>query len=758
MMLHQSQSQIAKDLHRFRVVNCGRRFGKALAIDTPIFTTQGFKNLIDIEIGDYVFDENGKQVEVLYKSEIYNNRNCYAVTFSDGSVIIADENHDWLVEDKSYRKNITRSGKVKMVKLTTKQIQNDLRYGKENNFSIPLAKPLELKETSLSIEPYFLGLWLGDGSSDNCGITTIDKEVIDYLDKYADRLNCKLRIGGTGSAKTYFITGSRKQSDRNSSLQSKLRLLGVLNNKHIPEEFYLSSFEQRTELLKGLMDSDGYAGNNSNEYTTISKTLAQDVNKLLSSLSIKSTVKEYNSLFYGRIIGKKYRIHFNTDYEVFRLKRKLEKQHKINRPWSKRRYITNVIGVGSVPVQCLMVNSESHLFLAGYSLIPTHNTTLAVLEMVGKAVYNNDIQIAYIAPTFDQARDIAWQELIKIVNQIAININESRLEVTLRTTKGGKSKISLRGWEAVERLRGKKFDFLVIDEIASMRNWDTNWEEVLRPTLTDTRGHALFISTPKGFNHFYTLFNKEKEDKDYKSFHYTSYDNPFLPVDELDKAKTEMTEDRFAQEYLADFRKMEGLVYKEFNRDIHLYSEEEVKIVPIEKFSGIDFGYVNPCAVLTIIKDYDNKFWVDDEFYKVKKSEEEIAEYVSSQSFSKVYPDPEAPSAIEALRKKGVGVREVIKNRDSIKNGIDKIRELFKTNRLKINRRCVNLILELETYSYPDKKDLRNPDENPIKENDHALDALRYALYMQPGASEIRPQVKQHIPNNLSRRPIYTIN
>ncbi len=385
-------------------------------------------------------------------------------------------------------------------------------------------------------------------------------------------------------------------------------------------------------------------------------------------------------------------------------------------------------------------------------------TTLAVLEMVAKAVYKDDINIAYIAPTFDQARDIAWQELIKIVSPIVVGVNESRLEVTIKTVKGGKSKIVLRGWEAVERLRGKKFDFIVIDEIASMRNWDTNWEEVLRPTLTDNRGHALFISTPKGFNHFYVLFNKEQQDKDYKSFHFSSYDNPFLPIDELDKARSEMTEDRFAQEYLADFRKMEGLVYKEFNRDIHLYDPEEKNIIVNEKFSGVDFGYVNPCAVMSVIKDFDNNFWVNDEWYKTKKSEDEIAEYVASQSFRKVYPDPESPSAIEALKKKGVPVREVVKNRDSIKNGIDKIRELFKTNRLRINKNCVNLILELETYAYPEKRDLRNPDENPIKENDHALDALRYALYMQPGANEVRNVSKQFISKNLSRRPIYQIN
>jgi len=154
-------------------------------------------------------------------------------------------------------------------------------------------------------------------------------------------------------------------------------------------------------------------------------------------------------------------------------------------------------------------------------------TTEAVLEIKAKALARPN-RIAYIAPTYQQARDIAWEQLKQEVQDFNKGINESRLEVKTRTLEGGESIIFLRGWESVETLRGQKFDFLVIDEIAQMRNFWLNWQEVLRPTLTDTKGEALFISTPKGFNHFYDLFNLENTDSDFKSFHFTSYDNPFL--------------------------------------------------------------------------------------------------------------------------------------------------------------------------------------------------------------------------------------
>lgn len=128
---------------------------------------------------------------------------------------------------------------------------------------------------------------------------------------------------------------------------------------------------------------------------------------------------------------------------------------------------------------------------------------------------------------------------------------------------------------------------------------------------------------------------------------------------------------------------------------------------------------------------------MDSEWYKTQRTDAQIAEYVASCKFNRVYPDPESPSAIEELNRKGVSVSEVIKNKDSIKNGINVVRELFKQNRLKIHTSCENLISELETYSYADKRPDHNEEENPIKENDHALDALRYALMSNTSSSRI---------------------
>ena len=370
-------------------------------------------------------------------------------------------------------------------------------------------------------------------------------------------------------------------------------------------------------------------------------------------------------------------------------------------------------------------------------------TTLAVKEIKGKAIYYKS-KIAYFANTYQQARDIAWEMLKRELQGAITNINESRLEVRVKTQTGEESIIQLRGWENVETARGQAFDLIILDEVASMKNFWINWQEVLRPTLTDTKGECIFISSPKGYNHFYDLCNQELTDNDYKAFHFTSYDNPFLPQDELETAKQTLPPERFEQEYMASFQKTQGLVYKEFSRDRHLY--QELPNMELKKVAGVDFGYVNPAAILDI-RTNGEKFFVENEWYKKERTDIQIAEYVAQSEFQEVYPDPESPSAIEELIRKRVNVREVVKGRDSVENGIKKIKELLITGRLKINSRCTNLISEFEMYSYDAKDSEVNQKEKPIKANDHALDALRYVVMM------IQPKLKTSYINPIWEEP-----
>ena len=347
--------------------------------------------------------------------------------------------------------------------------------------------------------------------------------------------------------------------------------------------------------------------------------------------------------------------------------------------------------------------------------------------MIGVAISKNNRRIAYYAPTREDARDIMWSMITKRCEKIALYTNESRLEMKVRTQDGGTSIITLYGWEAVqERQKGRGLanDFIVLDEVSQYRNFWISWNEVLSPTLIDRKGSALFISTPKGFNHFYDLYNFQEKSNDYKSFHFTSYDNPFIPVSELERERQTKPEDTFAQEYLGDWRKVTGLVYKEFNRESHVTMVQPVTIV--DTVAGIDWGYTNPSSSHRIRIDADSHYWIDMETYRTGRTTEQIVEEVKLKQPSKVFPDPAEPDRNEIANRMGLNVMEVSKD---IKAGIDTVRTLFKQNRIHINPDCVNLIMELETYRYPDKKADHNEEEKPIKENDHTLDEIRYVLH-----------------------------
>lgn len=364
---------------------------------------------------------------------------------------------------------------------------------------------------------------------------------------------------------------------------------------------------------------------------------------------------------------------------------------------------------------------------------------LGIEEAIGVGIAKPGSRIPYFGPTIQSVRDIVWAPLKKRLRPITVSTNEARLEIEFRTIGEENSRIVLRGWEAIETERGNKNAFGVGTEISSFRDFWVGWQEVLRPTLTDLQGGFLFLSTPKGYNHFYDLFMLENDPKvnamgEWKSFQFTTYDNPFIKHEEIEAARAALTEDRFAQEYLAEFRKMEGLVYKEFSRLRHLFDDATQRRPIAEVIGGVDFGFTNPSAILKIEHDVDNHYWVSREWYKTNRTTPELIEAARDMNINTFYPDPAEPDRIEEMTRAGLNVREVSKD---IEAGIVSVQNLFREGRLHIHKDCINTISDLESYRYPDKKPDRNAPELPVKEHDHACDALRYALHMNAPAPDL---------------------
>lgn len=386
----------------------------------------------------------------------------------------------------------------------------------------------------------------------------------------------------------------------------------------------------------------------------------------------------------------------------------------------------------------------------------TGKTEESIEEIIAYACirkYSHDKRpkISYVGETRKEAKRIAWDRAkLRTRDLWYKHPNDSNLELYLKNNNldlpdgENYSIVYFDGWENIDAVVGEEFDFVILDEVAKFRNFWFGWQSIIRATLTPRKGHALMISRPHGMNHWKDICDMELENDNYKTFHATCYDNPHIDREEIEEARAELPEDRFAQEYLAEFRKKTGLVYKEFGRDIHVFGDEELKdLVFTQRLGGVDFGFKNPAAVPSIGVDRHGEYWIYDEFYKTGKTDIEIAEYVAAKAFNIVYPDPESPGAIKELENKKVNVRDVLKGRDSIKNGVDKVRELLKSVQLHVHKSCVNIISEFETYSYPDSKDGKHDSENPMDEDNHAMDAIRYVVTMH---SYKKPQPKRKVP------------
>jgi len=184
---------------------------------------------------------------------------------------------------------------------------------------------------------------------------------------------------------------------------------------------------------------------------------------------------------------------------------------------------------------------------------------LAAWMLILNALQTEKGHVFYVAPTQGQARDIMWGVLLDLAHQVVASSHVNNMQIKLING----ATISLKGADRPDTMRGVSLKFLVMDEYADMK--PSVWEEVLRPALADQKGHALFIGTPKGRNHFYELYKYAELSKDetYRGWHFTSYDNPLLDPEEIDTAKKSMSSYAFRQEFMASFEALGSEIFKE---------------------------------------------------------------------------------------------------------------------------------------------------------------------------------------------------
>lgn len=429
-----------------------REHGKDLADDTPMLTAnRGWTTHGELQVGDQVFAPSGKAVRVLALSERYTESKCYRVTFNDGAQIVAGAGHLWKLRVK--HKHRIANSESRLVSfseevVTTEHLSGDYRC------DVSVGQALEYPEASLPVDPYILGAWLGDGHSTSAVVTMLWEDAQPLLRRLeanghkwkAEKTNSRAltyRIDGRDGATClrghprtpenlyrHACLACKNQHQRKKlfgdemdpivkdSLGLRLRRMGVLPNKHIPQEYMTASIEQRMQLLRGLMDTDGTCNDRGTaDFVNTNERLAWQVCDLAYGLGLRPRFAQYDKTLHGEPYPV-WRVTFQAhkDRNPFALKRKADRaiDKYLHRD---TRLVDRIEQIDSVPTRCIQV--EGGMYLAGRELIPTHNSSIITF---GLSIWNilNDPEVTIGA--FSHSRPIAKAFLRLIMRELETNV------------------------------------------------------------------------------------------------------------------------------------------------------------------------------------------------------------------------------------------------------------------------------------------------------------------------------------------------
>ena len=519
-------------LHPFlkNILCPSNRFGKEQPISEPILTEKGFRPIGSVKTGDQIYTMDGILTKVI---AVYpqGKKDVYRLTFNDGSWTRAGIDHLWKVitPNNRFTKIYNNKGKrgkdkypnknyKKFSVLTTKQIIHHWGMTPKpyNKVEIPTVKPIKFPEKKLSIDPYILGLLLGDGGMTTNSITfsTDDQEMIEAIGNYRKRANSKYDYQLHG------IVGALR----------KLNLLGTTSDtKFIPDEYLWNSVENRIAILQGLLDTDGcFNKNGIIEYVTVSPKLAKAVKFLVQSLGGQVvTTEKYPTYIYK---GKKkqgkraYRLTIKIKLNPFRLKRKKILFDNYKYHTTKNKILVSIKKENPEESVCIQVAHPSHLYITR-DFIVTHNTFVTSVKHVWYNFYKigltgpphfiadmrygtlnispHSLQVdaayKYIVDIFQDKFIYKWEgEVIRnkcrIKNHL-IDHKQTRREIIFAkyaTLKGVPT-----GEDQASSLAGTQFSYISYDEAPQSLHLRKELPAKIQSRLIDTGGPMDIIGTPE---------------------------------------------------------------------------------------------------------------------------------------------------------------------------------------------------------------------------------------------------------------------
>lgn len=445
--------------------------GKANPVDTKILTPTGWKLMKDLRIGDKIIGQNGNTT---YITGIFpqGQKDIYKITFSDDSVAESCDEHLWNVKNVKDRMNTNSNYRT----LPLLEIKKKLFHKNgQKVYSIPLVDPINFTEQNVPVDPYLLGILIGDGSLCNKSVTfsSTDKEIIDYVNSIVSIYNTHLSKS-PNSKINYRISKNNKKSHTVNNLTLKLKELNLMGKKSyekfIPECYLYNSKEIRLSILQGLMDTDGTCtkrGDIAIFYST-SIQLAKDVQNLVWSLGGISKIRTLSNNWYSyKGIKKKGRIAYAVscilpnEIKPFRLNRKLEKV-KSRTKYPATRYIKNVEYIGKKEAMCISVSAPDRLYVID-NYIVTHNTLTSIAAI-------KELNLKNVLIVCPKTIMVQWEKEIKrVLNRDIFFIKGNNISQFLEL-----NCIGIITYQTLNRnigkLKEKKYDLIIADEIQFIRN------------------------------------------------------------------------------------------------------------------------------------------------------------------------------------------------------------------------------------------------------------------------------------------------
>ncbi|ATS94108.1 terminase large subunit [Pectobacterium phage DU_PP_V] len=379
---------------------------------------------------------------------------------------------------------------------------------------------------------------------------------------------------------------------------------------------------------------------------------------------------------------------------------------------------------------------------------PKHRFVVAcVSRRVGKSfiaytlgflkLLERNVKVLVVAPNYSLA-NIGWDQIKKLINKYGLKtVRENSKDKEIELDNGSLFKIASAAQP--DSAVGRSYDFIIFDEAAISPEGGNAFDIQLRPTLDKPNSKALFISTPRGNNWFKMFYEKGFSDlHNWVSIHGTYKDNPRADLADIEEARRTVTDAYFRQEYEADFTVFEGQIFDTFNMDTHVKDLSNMyrNFFDVEEFEtlmGIDVGYRDPTAILTLKYHYDTDiYYILEEYQQAELTTAQHAAYIQ-KTIDKYSVDRVFVDAAAAQFRQDLAYEHEIPSsaaKKSVLDGIALLQSLFQQDKIIIDSSCKNLIAALQGYSWsmPDNNVLSK--EKPVHDKySHMADALRYALY-----------------------------